>query len=153
MVIILPSVTEIHKVEKFMTISLASLIREARARQGNMTQGDLGNLAGTSLENITSIENGRNLQPKPDIIAGMARALDLSIVDIYAAITGTLNSFPWDRVGELDLKDTELELMFKQVDSMLAGEAKDRVKAFIRFTIDEERRKLRHEAEDKRRNK
>ena len=136
-----------------MTISLASLIREARARQGNMTQGDLGNLAGTSLENITSIENGRNLQPKPDIIAGMARALDLSIVDIYAAITGTLNNFPWDRVGELDLKDTELELMFKQVDSMLAGEAKDRVKAFIRFTIDEERRKLRHEAEDKRRNK
>jgi transcriptional regulator with XRE-family HTH domain len=140
-------------VEKFMTISLASLIREARARQGNMTQGDLGNLAGTSLENITSIENGRNLQPKPDIIAGMARALDLSIVDIYAAITGTLNNFPWDRVGELDLKDTELELMFKQVDSMLAGEARDRVKAFIRFTIDEERRKLRREAEDKRRNK
>ena len=136
-----------------MTISLASLIREARARQGNMTQGDLGNLAGTSLENITSIENGRNLQPKPDIIAGMAKALDLSIVDIYAAITGTLNNFPWDRVGELDLKDTELELMFKQVDSMLAGEAKDRVKAFIRFTIDEERRKLRREAEDKRRNK
>jgi transcriptional regulator with XRE-family HTH domain len=136
-----------------MKISLASLIREARARQGNMTQGDLGNLAGTSLENITSIENGRNLQPKPDIIAGMARALDLSIVDIYAAITGTLNNFPWERVGELDLKDTELELMFKQVDSMLAGEAKDRVKSFIRFTIDEERRKLRREAEDKRRNK
>jgi transcriptional regulator with XRE-family HTH domain len=136
-----------------MTISLASLIREARARQGNMTQGDLGNLAGTSLENITSIENGRNLQPKPDIIAGLARALDLNIVDIYAAITGTLNNFPWDRVGELDLKDTELELMFKQVDSMLVGEAKDRVKAFIRFTIDEERRKLRREAEDKRRNK
>ena len=136
-----------------MTISLASLIKEARARQGNMTQGDLGNLAGTSLENITSIENGRNLQPKPDIIAGLARALDLNIVDIYAAITGTLNNFPWDRVGELDLKDTELELMFKQVDSMLAGEAKDRVKAFIRFTIDEERRKLRREAEDKRRNK
>jgi DNA-binding XRE family transcriptional regulator len=140
-------------VEKFMTISLASLIREARTRQGNMTQGDLGNLAGTSLENITSIENGRNLQPKPDIIAGMARALDLSIMDIYAAITGTLNNFPWERVGDLDLKDTELELMFKQVDSMLAGEARDRVKAFIRFTIDEERRKLRHEAEDKRRNK
>ena len=136
-----------------MTISLASLIKEARARQGNMTQGDLGNLAGTSLENMTSIENGRNLQPKPDIIAGLARALDLNIVDIYAAITGTLNNFPWDRVGELDLKDTELELMFKQVDSMLVGEAKDRVKAFIRFTIDEERRKLRHEAEDKRRNK
>ena len=136
-----------------MTISLASLIKEARARQGNMTQGDLGNLAGTSLENITSIENGRNLQPKPDIIAGLARALDLNIVDIYAAITGTLNNFPWDRVGELDLRDTELELMFKQVDSMLAGEAKDRVKAFIRFTIDEERRKLRREAEDKRRNK
>jgi DNA-binding XRE family transcriptional regulator len=132
---------------------LASLIKEARARQGNMTQGDLGNLAGTSLENITSIENGRNLQPKPDIIAGLARALDLNIVDIYAAITGTLNNFPWDRVGELDLKDTELELMFKQVDSMLVGEAKDRVKAFIRFTIDEERRKLRREAEDKRRNK
>jgi len=136
-----------------MTISLASLIREARARQGNMTQGDLGNLAGTSLENITSIENGRNLQPKPDIIAGMARALDLTIVDIYAAITGTLNHFPWERVGELDLVDTELELMFKQVDSMLEGEAKNRVKAFIRFTIDEERRKLRREAEDKRRNK
>jgi DNA-binding XRE family transcriptional regulator len=140
-------------VEKFMTISLANLIREARARQGNMTQGDLGNLAGTSLENITSIENGRNLQPKPDIIAGMARALDLTIMDIYAAITGTLNHFPWERVGELDLVDTELELMFKQVDSMLEGEAKNRVKSFIRFTLDEERRKLRREAEDKRRNK
>jgi hypothetical protein len=43
--------------------------------------------------------------------------------------------------------------MFKQVDSMLEGEPKNRVKAFIRFTIDEERRKLRREAEDKRRNK
>lgn len=134
-----------------MSISLAQLIREARLRRGNLTQRDLGKLVGTSLENITSIENGRNRQPKPDIINGLAQALDLRMVDIYAAITGSLNSLPWDQVGDLDLKDAELELMFKQVDSLLDGEAKDRVKAFIRFTIDEERRRQRREAEDKRR--
>jgi len=136
-----------------MAISLAKLIREARLRQSNITQGELGKLVGTSLENITSMENGRNHQPKPEIIAGLAKVLDLRIVDIYAAITGTLNSLPWEQVGDLDLKDAELELMFKQVDNVLDGDAKDRVKAFIRFTLDEERRKLRRELEDKRRNK
>lgn len=134
-----------------MPISLAQLIREARQRQGNITQGDLGTLVGTSLENITSIENGRNHQPKPEIINGLARALELRVGDIYSAITGTLNTLPWEQVGDLDLKDAELELMFKQVDSILDGEAKQRVKAFIRFTIEEERRKLRREAEEKRR--
>ena len=99
-------------------------------------------MVGTSLENITSIENSRNRQPKPDIIAGLSRALDLKIEDIYAAITGTLNRYPWDRVGDLDLKDPELELMFQQVDSLLEGEPKERVKSFIRFTLDEERRRL-----------
>ena len=136
-----------------MPISLSQLVREARLRQSDMTQGELGKLVGTSLENITSIENGRNHQPKPELIAGLSKALDLRIVDIYAAITGTLNSLPWDRVGDLDLKDAELELMFKQVDSLLDGDAKDRVKAFIRFTMDEERRKIRREAEEKRKSK
>lgn len=65
--------------------------------------------------------------------------------DIYAAMAGTLNHFPWDRVGDLDLKDPELELMFRKVDSLLDGEAKDRVKAFIRFTLDEERKRRRQE--------
>lgn len=132
-----------------MPIALAQLIREARARLGPMTQGELGKLAGTSLENITAIENGRNRQPKPELIAGLSRALNLRIEDIYASITGNLNRFPWDRVGDLDLKDAELELMFRQVDSLLEGEARDRVKAFIRFTLDEERRKLTREREAK----
>ena len=125
-----------------MAITLARLIREARTRQGSLTQGDLSKRVGTSLENITSIENSRNRQPKPDIIAGLSRALDLKIEDIYAAITGTLNRYPWDRVGDLDLKDPELELMFQQVDSLLEGEPKERVKSFIRFTLDEERKRL-----------
>ena len=125
-----------------MAITLAQLIREARTRQGSLTQGELSKMVGTSLENITSIENSRNRQPKPDIIAGLSRALDLKIEDIYAAITGTLNRYPWDRVGDLDLKDPELELMFQQVDSLLEGEPKDSVKSFIRFTLDEERRRL-----------
>ena len=125
-----------------MAITLAQLIREARTRQGSLTQGELSKMVGTSLENITSIENSRNRQPKPDIIAGLSRALDLKIEDIYAAITGTLNRYPWDRVGDLDLKDPELELMFQQVDSLLEGEPKERVKSFIRFTLDEERRRL-----------
>ncbi|MDD4859747.1 MAG: helix-turn-helix transcriptional regulator [Dehalococcoidales bacterium] len=136
-----------------MPITLAKLIREARQRLGSLTQGELGKLAGTSLENVTAIENGRNLQPSPDVIAGLSRALELSIADIYAAITGTLNKYPWDRVDDLDMKDAELELMFRQVDSLLEGEPKERVKAFIRFTLDEERRKLRRELEEKKRSK
>jgi transcriptional regulator with XRE-family HTH domain len=136
-----------------MPITLAKLIKEARLRLGPMTQGEIGNLAGTSLENITAIENGRNRQPKPEVIAGLSRALDLRIIDIYAAITGTLNNMPWDRVGDIDLKDAELELMFRQVDTLLDGEPKERVKSFIRFTLEEERRKLRHEMEEKKRNK
>ena len=136
-----------------MPITLAQLIREARQRLDPMTQGELGKLAGTSLENITAIENSRNRQPSPEVIAGLSRALELRVVDIYAAITGTLNNYPWDRVGDLDLKDAELELMFRQVDSLLEGDARERVKAFIRFTLDEERRKLRREMEEKKRSK
>lgn len=132
-----------------MAITLAQLIKEARMRLGGMTQGELGRLAGTSLENITAIENGRNRQPSPELIGGLSRTLDLPVEDIYAAIAGTLNHLPWEKVGDLDLKDSELELMFRQVDSLLDGEPKERVKAFIRFTLDEERRRRRHELEEK----
>ena len=132
-----------------MTVTLAQLIRSARMRLGETTQGDLGRMAGTSLENVTAIENGRNLQPSPDVIAGLSRALDLPVEDIYTAIAGTLDDFPWDKPREIDLKDAELELMFRQVDSLLDGEPKDRVKSFIRFTLNEERRKRNQEKKGK----
>ena len=128
-----------------MTVTLARLIRAARKRLGDMTQGDLGKIAGTSLENVTAIENGRNLQPSPEVIAGLSGALDLPVEDIYAAIAGTLNDFPWEKPREIDLRDAELELMFRQVDSLLEGEPKERVKSFIRFTLNEERRRRQQE--------
>jgi transcriptional regulator with XRE-family HTH domain len=131
-----------------MTVTLAQLIRTARRRLGDMTQGDLGRAAGTSLENITAIENNRNLQPSPEVIAGLSEALDLPVEDIYAAIAGTLEDFPWEKPREIDLKDAELELMFRQVDSILEGEPKERVKSFIRFTLNEERRRRKQEKED-----
>jgi len=131
-----------------MAITLAQLVRGARMRL-DLTQGEVGRLAGTSLENVTSIENERNRQPSPEIIAGLSRALDLPVEDIYAAVAGTLNHLPWERVTDLDLKDAELELMFRQVDGLLDGEARERVKSFIRFTLDEERRKLRRQREEK----
>ena len=132
-----------------MTVTLAQLIRSARNRLGNMTQGDLGKAAGTSLENVTAIENGRNLQPSPGVIAGLSRALDLPVEDVYAVVAGTLEDLPWEKPREIDLRDAELELMFRQVDSMLEGEPKERVKAFIRFTLNEERRQRKQEKEDK----
>ena len=131
-----------------MPITLARLIREARLRHGEMSQADLGRMVGGSEENITAIENSRNRQPGPELIAKLAQALDIPVEDIYAAIAGTLNRLPWEKVGDLDLKDPELELMFRQVDSLLDGEAKERVKAFIRFTLDEGRRKMRREREE-----
>lgn len=131
-----------------MTVSLSRLIKEARIRR-ELTQAELGKLAGTSLENVTAIENDRNRQPSPEVIAGLSRALELRVEDIYSAIAGTLNHLPWERVGDLDLKDPELELMFRQVDDLLDGEAKERVKAFIRFTLDQERRKLAREREER----
>jgi len=131
-----------------MPITLAQLIREARLRTG-MTQRELSQLVGTSMENITSIENGRNKTPSPDIVIAMSKHLDLEVSDIYSSIGGILHSFPWDRVGELDLKDPELELMFRQVDLLNDEEAKERVKAFIRFTIEEERRRIRREKAEK----
>ena len=132
-----------------MSITLARLVKGARMRL-DLTQGELGRLAGTSLENVTAIENERNRQPSPEVIAGLSRALDMPVEDIYGAIAGKLNHLPWERVGDLDLKDTELELMFRQVDGLLDGEARERVKSFIRFTLDEERRKLRRQREEKR---
>ncbi len=132
-----------------MAISLARLVREARLRQEGMTQAQLAKLVGCSEENITAIENERNRQPSPELIAGLSQALDLPVEDIYAAIAGTLNRLPWEKVGDLDLKDPELELMFRQVDSLLGGEARERVKAFIRFTLDEDRRRRRRKAADK----
>ena len=132
-----------------MAITLAQLIRAARSRLGETTQGDLGRMVGTSLENITAIENGRNLQPSPEVIAGLSKALDLPVVDIYAAITDTLNDYPWEKPREIDLRDAELELMFRQVDSLLEGEPKERVKAFIRFTLNEERRRRQQKKKEK----
>ena len=131
-----------------MQINLAQLIREARSR-ASMTQRQLAKLVGTSMENITSIENGRNKQPAGEIVAGLSKYLDIEIADIYSAEAGTLNSYPWERVGDLDLKDPELELMFRQVDRLTEGEARERVKAFIKFTLEEERRKRRRELEEK----
>lgn len=124
-----------------MTVYLSQLIRSARKRLGDMTQKDLGRMVGTSLENVTAIENGRNLQPSPEVIAGLSGALDLPVEDIYAAIAGTLEDFPWEKPREIDLRDAELELMFRQVDNLIEEEPKESVKAFIRFTLDEERRK------------
>jgi len=114
-----------------------------------MTQKELAKMVGTSMENITAVENERNKQPAADIVAGMSKYLDIEITDIYSAMAGTLNTYPWERVGDLDLKDPELELMFRQVDRLMEGDAKERVKAFIRFTLEEERRKRRRELEDK----
>ena len=131
-----------------MSITLAQLIRESRLR-ADMTQKELAKMVGTSMENITAVENERNKQPAADIVAGMSKYLDLEITDIYSAMAGTLNTYPWERVGDLDLKDPELELMFRQVDRLTEGEARERVKAFIRFTLEEERRKRRREIEDK----
>jgi len=96
-----------------LPINLAQLIREARLR-ANMTQRQLAKLVGTSMENITSIENGRNKQPAGEIVAGLSKYLDIEVVDLYSAMAGTLNSYPWERVGDLDLKDPELELMFRR---------------------------------------
>ncbi len=132
-----------------MTVTLAQLVRAARRRLGDMTQGDLGKAAGTSLENVTAIENGRNLQPSPELIAGLSVVLDLPVEDIYAAISGTLEDFPWASPREIDLRDAELELMFRQVDGLLEGDAKERVKSFIRFTLNEERRRRKLEKEEK----
>jgi transcriptional regulator with XRE-family HTH domain len=132
-----------------MAVTLAKLIRSARMRLGETTQGDLGRMAGTSLENVTAIENGRNLQPSPEVIAGLSKALDLPVEDIYEAIAGTLNDFPWEKTREIDLKDAELELMFRQVYSLLEGEPKERVKSFIRFTLNEERRRRNQEKKRK----
>gem|GEM_PF-775802 len=148
-VIKLPKLCIKAKEKVFVAISLARLIREARLRQERMTQAELARLVGCSEENITAIENERNRQPGPELVAGLSRALDLPVEDIYAAIAGTLNHLPWERVGDLDLRDPELELMFRQVDSLLDGEARERVKAFIRFTLDEERRRLRREKSEK----
>ena len=126
-----------------MTVSLAELIRSSRKRLGDMTQKDLGRRVGTSLENVTAIENGRNLQPSPEVITGLSKVLDLPVEDIYSAIVGTLEDFPWEKSREIDLRDAELELMFRQVDNLPEGEPKERVKSFIRFTLNEERRKSR----------
>ena len=134
-----------------MPITLGQLIKEARLRIEGMSQGELARAIGCSPENVTAIENGRNRQPSPELSTRMARALDLAVEDIYAAIAGTMQRFPWERVGELDLKDPELELMFRQLDSIPDGEPKERVKAFIRFTLDEERRRRRREAEEQQR--
>ena len=132
-----------------MSITLAQLVREARIRIGDMTQKELAKLVGTSMENITAVENGRNRRPSPEIMVGLARALDLQVEDIYSAIAETLNRYPWERVGDLDLKDPELELMFRQVDDMLDGEPRERVKSFIRFTLNEERKRRRRDIEEK----
>jgi len=74
--------------------------------------GEKAFCAGADLENVTAIENRHNLQPSPEVIAGLSGALDLPIEDIYAAIADTLEDYPWEKPREIDLRDAELELMF-----------------------------------------
>jgi len=140
-VIILPYLIKFIGGNIFMTITLARLVREARLRTDGLTQGQLGKMVGTSMENVTAIENGRNLHPSPKVTRGLSKALDIPVEYIFEAIAGNLDRFPWEDSSDLDLKDPELELMFRQVDKMLDGEPKEKVKAFIRFTLSEERRK------------
>jgi len=123
-----------------MAVTLAQLIRSARKRSGDMTQKEVSRLIGTSIENVTSIENGRNLQPRPQVITGLSKVLDLPIEDIYAAITGTLEELPWEKPREIKLRDPELEFMFRQVDKLADETAKENVKAYIRFVLSEEKR-------------
>ena len=130
-----------------MAVTLARLIREARLRLDRMSQGELARAVGCTGENITAIENSRNRQPSPRLIASLSSALQLPVGDLYSAIAGTLQWLPWERSGELDYKDPELELMFRRLDGMPDGETKERVKAFIRFTLEEERRERMRELE------
>ena len=66
-----------------------------------MTQAELARLVGCSEENITAIENERNRQPGPELVAGLSRALDLPVEDIYGAIAGTGNIAHLAHIGGL----------------------------------------------------
>ena len=65
-------------------------LREARTAAGR-TLGDVAREAGISLPYLSEIERGRK-EPSSEVLAAVAGALGLGLVDLTAAVTRTLAS-------------------------------------------------------------
>ncbi|MBI4296030.1 MAG: helix-turn-helix domain-containing protein [Chloroflexi bacterium] len=80
-----------------MSITLAQLVKDGRVRLC-LAQGKVGKLSGINLSEVVAIEAGQSGQLSPEAIAGLARALKVAEEDVQAAIAGTLDCLPWERV-------------------------------------------------------
>lgn len=76
--------TESRSIREQSAQRFGNLVRTQREKQG-ITQEELGLVVGTSLENISSIERGRNLNPNTDLIGRLMSALRIDPVDVLVA--------------------------------------------------------------------
>lgn len=101
---------------------LATILRARRAEL-RLSMRDVAADSGLQLATISGLETGGNLTPQPDTIAALAKALQLSVSDLYAAVgwlpAGELPNFrPYMRAKYRDLPDdavAEVEAFIDQL--------------------------------------
>lgn len=107
---------------KEQAIQLANILRARRAEM-RLTVRDVAAESGLQLATISGLETGTNLTPQPDTVNAIAKALELSVSDLYAAVgwlpAGELPNFrPYMRAKYRDLPDeavSEVEAFIQQL--------------------------------------
>ncbi len=76
------------------TLSLGARVRALRKARA-LTQERLAHLAGIDPNHVHRIENGTRKRIGPDVLAGLARALDVSIAELLGSEPPPLPPDPW----------------------------------------------------------
>lgn len=113
-------------------------LRRLREAAG-FTVGDLAERAGINGSYLSMLENGKRRMPSHDVMASLARALNIDLEDFFRA-TGVI---PYRESP--DLIEQEANLMFYQYKN-LTPRGREVVQRFIEFTMAEDARRAAEEA-------
>ena len=98
---------------------LATILRTRRAEL-RLSMRDVAADSGLQLATISGLETGSNLTPQPSTIAAIAKTLELSLSDLYAAVG-------WLPAGELPGLRPYMRAKFRELPEDAVAE----VEAFI----------------------
>ncbi len=87
-------------------MTIGAKIRKLR-KERNLTQAQLGELAGVDIHNVTRYENGR-VRPRAKLLQRFANALGVSVEELQAE----------EPVSQLGIRDPELLDQFRQIDRL-----------------------------------
>lgn len=94
-------------------------LRELRTKAG-MTQGELSNLTGTAVSNLSLMENGKIERPRPETLNRIADALGVPSTELYSEEANVMA----DMQTKLDLLERRVNALDDLIDRVEEIEAK-----------------------------